>query len=275
MAFCFQKGYASSTITSAISALAYIHKIHTLNDPTATFVVRKLLHGAAKLRPSFDQRAPVTKSILHNLVRSAPYISVCYYNKVMIAAMYLLAFHAFLRIGEIAVTSATQSTRVLQFNQLSLTADKCTIVFHSYKLYQGPPVSLVISAHTDSSFCPVKAIRSYLAVRQNSPGPLFVFPGGTPVAKAFFGEQLKKSLAWAGLPSLCYKGHSFRIGAATTASMQGISDAEIQRMGRWKSQAFKKYIRIPMLQLQWKYTSWDTVATVCIITGVFYLGGTS
>lgn len=250
VAFCFRKGYASSSITSALSAVSYIHKMHSLSDPTATFVVRKLLHGAAKLRPSYDQRAPVTKAVLHNLVRSSPHISICYYNDVLTTAMYLLAFHAFLRIGEIAVTSAAQSIRVLQMSQLSITKEQCTIVFQSYKHYQGPPVSLVISAHTDSPFCPVKAMRTYLAVRKNSPGPLFIFPGGTPVTKSFFGDQLKKSLAWAGLSTLSYKGHSFRIGAATTAAMQGVSDEEIQRMGRWKSQAFKKYIRIPMLQLQ-------------------------
>jgi hypothetical protein len=45
------------------------------------------------------------------------------------------------------------------------------------------------------------------------------------------------------------KGHSFRIGAATAAAIQGASDEDIQRMGRWKSQAFKRYIRIPVLQL--------------------------
>lgn len=249
IAFCFQKGYASSSITSALSAISYIHKMHNLEDPSAAFVVRKLLHGAAKLRPSNDQRAPVTKSILHQLVLSSPHVSICYYNNVLTAAMYLLAFHAFLRIGEIAVTKASQSNSVLQLNQLSVNTEECTVVFHSYKHYQGPPVSLVISAHAGSPFCPVQAIKSYLAVRRNSPGPLFIFPGGTPVSKSFFGDQLKKSLAWAGLSNSSYKGHSFRIGAATTAAMQGVADEEIQRMGRWKSQAFKKYIRIPMLQL--------------------------
>ena len=54
IAFGFQKGYASSSITSALSAISYIHKMHNLDDQTATFVVRKLLQGAAKLRPSLQ-----------------------------------------------------------------------------------------------------------------------------------------------------------------------------------------------------------------------------
>ena len=250
IAFCFKKGYAASSITSSLSAISYIHKMKNLEDPTASFVVRKLLHGAAKLRPSHDQRAPVTKAILHQLVLSSPQVSSCYYNTVLTAAMYLLAFHAFLRIGEIAVTTGTQASKVLQLNQFSITNTDCTVVFHTFKHYQGPPVTLFISALASSPFCPVQAMKTYLAVRTKSPGPLFMFPGGIPVSKSFFGDQLKKSLAWAGLSKSSYKGHSFRIGAATVAAMQGISEEEIQRMGRWKSQAFKKYIRIPMLHMQ-------------------------
>ena len=96
----------------------------------------------------------------------------------------------------------------------------------------------------------VSSLSAYLALRGVSPGPLFIFPGGAPVTKSFFATQWKKSLTWAGLSPSCYKGHRFRIGAATAAAMQGVSDEEIHRMGRWQSYAFKKYIRIPMLHLR-------------------------
>ena len=158
--------------------------------------------------------------------------------------MYFLAFHAFLRIGEIAVTRGTQASKVLQLNQFSITNTDCT---HLNIISPPPPVTLFISA--SSPFCPEQAVKTYLAVRTKSPGPLLMFPGSIPVSKSFFGDQLKKSLAWAGLSKSSYKGHSFCIGAAAVAAMQGISE-EIQRMGRWKSQAFKKYIRIPMLYMQ-------------------------
>ena len=70
--------------------------------------------------------------------------------------------------------------------------------------------------------------------------PLFVFPGGSPVTRSFFTKNLIRSLIWSGLFPKMYKGHSFRIGAATMASMMGVSEEEIQRMGR--SQAFKARI---------------------------------
>jgi hypothetical protein len=38
--------------------------------------------------------------------------------------------------------------------------------------------------------------------------------------------------------------NSFRIGAATHAAQMGKSDDEIMTMGRWKSDSYKRYIRI-------------------------------
>ncbi|RXN33881.1 poly [Labeo rohita] len=42
-----------------------------------------------------------------------------------------------------------------------------------------------------------------------------------------------------------FSSHSFRIGAATTAAQKGLSQQQIQALGRWSSEAFKSYIRHP------------------------------
>ena len=46
-----------------------------------------------------------------------------------------------------------------------------------------------------------------------------------------------------------YSGHSFRSGAATTAAQQGVEDATIKMLGRWKSGAYQQYIQTPREQL--------------------------
>ena len=39
--------------------------------------------------------------------------------------------------------------------------------------------------------------------------------------------------------------HSFRNGVATSMSQTGYSDEEIITMGRWKSDAFLRYVKAP------------------------------
>ena len=43
------------------------------------------------------------------------------------------------------------------------------------------------------------------------------------------------------------KAHSFRVGATSHAAEQGCSDAQIRMLGHRKSNAFQRYIRIPIL----------------------------
>jgi hypothetical protein len=46
---------------------------------------------------------------------------------------------------------------------------------------------------------------------------------------------LKKTLALLGHDTANYKSHSFRIGMATTLTLEGFTDDQIKAMGRWKS----------------------------------------
>ncbi len=246
IAHLFSLGYAPSTITSYLSAVAYFHKINDHPDPTSSFLIKKMVQGARKMRPTADIRAPITPSILHRLVESTSRTTDSYYNRLLISAMYLLAFHAFLRIGEIAVSSPSRIADVIQLSQVSLSDTLC-ITFKKYKHHSGPPVVIAVPKHS-GLFCPVQALANYLSFRSSQPGPLFMFPDGAPVSKSFFQKNLSLSLSFLNINSKTFKGHSFRIGAATTAAIQGQSEEQIQRMGRWKSDAFKKCIRIPVIR---------------------------
>ena len=98
-----------------------------------------------------------------------------------------------------------------------------------------------------STFCPVDIFLQYLSLRGSKHGPLFVFVDGSPVTRAFFSDKLSMTIKYCVLDPSRYKGHSFRIGAASYAADSGMSHTEIRALGRWKSNAFLKYIRIPSL----------------------------
>lgn len=61
--------------------------------------------------------------------------------------------------------------------------------------------------------------------------------------------MLSKSLKHAGVDTNRFKSHSFRIGGATALSMSGYSIDEIKKVGRWKSSAYKSYIKTPSILL--------------------------
>ena len=120
------------------------------------------------------------------------------------------------------------------------------LTFTNYK-HSNPsrPVDLLV--YWEKPVCPVWHLLEYLALRGCSPGPLFCWPDNTPVNREYFVHFLKEALQFCDLDHTRYKSHSFRIGAATWAAANGMSDAQIRLFGRWKSNAFLRYIRTPTI----------------------------
>ncbi len=102
---------------------------------------------------------------------------------------------------------------------------------------------------TYNSLCPVVAMLRYLAVRGFDNGPLFRLEDGTPLSRSGLVERLRGALSRAGVDPTRYSSHSFRIGAATTAAANGVNSSTIQRLGRWRSDCYTRYIRTPQDQL--------------------------
>ena len=102
---------------------------------------------------------------------------------------------------------------------------------------------------TGGDLCPVAAVLAFLAIRGAGVGPLFRFKSGEALTRPRLVAALRKVLAQAGFKPEDYAGHSFRIGAATTAAACGIPADTIKTLGRWKSQAYQLYVRLPRKQL--------------------------
>ena len=107
----------------------------------------------------------------------------------------------------------------------------------------------IFVGRTGTDICPVAAILSYLECRGSGPGPLFVFSSGRFLTRKRFVELVRAALSSAGVDQEKYCGHSFRIGAATTAAAKGVEDSIIKTLGRWESVAYLQYVRIPRNQL--------------------------
>ena len=95
---------------------------------------------------------------------------------------------------------------------------------------------------TGLDLCTVAVLLEYLTVRGLQPGPLFVFEDGQFLT-------VRTALSSVGVDQQIYCGHSFRIGAATTAAARGIEDSVIKTLGRWESVVYLQYVRILREQL--------------------------
>jgi hypothetical protein len=114
-------------------------------------------------------------------------------------------------------------------------------------------VTLTISPASDAA-CPLAAIQNLRALTMAGGGqldllqPLFVRPNNLPFSRDYVVRCLRLCLTHQGITGH-YSGHSFRRGAATSARLAGLTDHEIQLLGRWQSDAYKRYIEVHPDQL--------------------------
>ena len=102
---------------------------------------------------------------------------------------------------------------------------------------------------TGTDICPVAVLLNYLAVGGPAPGPQYIFSDGRMLTRQRFIDRVCNGLAEIRVDQTAYCGHSFRIGAATTAAVKGIEDCIIKMLGRWASLAYLQYVKIPREQL--------------------------
>ena len=87
---------------------------------------------------------------------------------------------------------------------------------HGVNIYMG---------RTNTELCPVAAILANVAIRLSSPGPFFITKDGSLLTHTQLVAAVRQALSAAGLDTTGYSGHSFRIGAATSAARAGLEDS--------------------------------------------------
>lgn len=235
-------GFAHSTILAHVSAIGFFHKLHSEYDPTRSFIIQRALMGIRN-KGNSDCRLPLTSGLVDSLAGALRVLNLNMYEQALFGAAFQLAFTAFLRIGEIFPGKRALGGKVLQLSDLVMDPTMVTIIFRYFKHGQKQGVQN-FSFKPCSQVRTASALSTYLKCRGAQEGPLFCNPAGVPILRSQFDKVLKACLNFRGLNTERYKGHSFRIGRATECAMEGMSDAQIRNLGRWTSDAFRKYIRV-------------------------------
>lgn len=192
--------------------------------------------------PNVKERHPITRPVLRAMLTRLDKNTRKGAN---LYAAFCLAFAGFLRMGEFTwargeLNSEFQNWYITRGSVL-LSEDRLQLSLPASKtdpFRQG--VTLTIAATGDEA-CAVAALR-HLFDRFPAPLNSPLFDTGHGFSRQFVTDSLRSILKELGFTGN-YSGHSFRRGAATSAREAGLSDGEIQLLGRWKSDAYKLYIQ--------------------------------
>ena len=167
----------------------------------------------------------------------------------MLWAACCLGFFAFLHCAEFTCPSLQAYDPGAHSDDLALDSHvNPSILKLTVKASKIDPFRQGVSiflASTNLPLCSVSSMTSYLAIRNPQPGPLFLWKDASTLSSKSLVNALKPTLTRCGFDVSNYNGHSFRIGAATTAAAQGIADSTIKMLGRWQSSAYSLYIKTP------------------------------
>ena len=171
------------------------------------------------------------------------------YNHTMLWAACCLGFCGFLRAGEFTVNSPFNPDIHLAVSDVQADSLVNPSSFRIHiKCSKTDPFRQGCHIYIGAGkrdLCPVRALTQYLHVRGSTPGPLFLLSDGTPLHRQWLTSNIQSIFSAAGVPG-CYTGHSFRIGAATSAASRGLPDHLIKTLSRWSSDAYQIYIHSPV-----------------------------
>ncbi len=137
--------------------------------------------------------------------------------------MFILAFFGFLRCSELAISSSFDPAIHPTISDLALL-DNETISFFikQSKTDQTKKGHLIYIFNLQTPIQPYQVLQAFLQLRKAQSklpsDPLFTDDSNRPVTRFWFQNHLKSVLLLSGTPAEHFSSHSFRIGAATTAT---------------------------------------------------------
>ena len=219
-----------------LSAVRNLHLEHGLPDPPMSDALnlRRLMRGIKRVHGGpADHRLPITPNLFHSFRR---FLVLSHPDHLTLWEALLLAFFGFLRSNELLSIKLTDLTRIAEGYQVRIRASK-TDPFR-----MGATIG--ISPTGDPSLCPVPVLDSLTSATGQREGPLFCLQTGVPLNRPRLNRLVRELAARSGAPTK-YSSHSFRIGAALAAAAVGIPEWQIQALGRWSTDCYKRYIRLP------------------------------
>ena len=197
-------------------------------------------------------RLPITAEILSQIITLLQQGCFSPHTDLLLRCACLTAFYGFLRCGEFTINNSqvnvgTRPQGLLLVEDVLIKPDR-TYFFLHLKFSKTDPYGkgVFVKICENTPLCPVDTMLKYIQHRlsqgAHSFSPLFVDSDLTVLTRNRFIGYVHHLLNRLGIDVSRYNGHSFRIGAATSAAAAGVEDHLIQLLGRWSSTCYIRYI---------------------------------
>ena len=256
--YCFRfLNLRAGSIRSYLAAIRYFCLASHLNDPlrysngTPKFSIRTLLKATEKFQKRARcSRLPITNILLIKILTLLDGNHFGVYWDALLRASLCCAFYGFLRLGEFT-SDHFSAYRSLTYSDLTLSVDRAILFLKRSKTDRtnvGVSIPLYKTGH---KLCPVKQLHRYIKLRLKlfypthpCQTPLFLMPNGQALNRREFVKRLRDVLSHMGYEASRFTGHSLRMGAASTAARAGVPVYLIKILGRWSSEAYRRYITV-------------------------------
>lgn len=210
-----------------------------------------LLNGIKRQSQSFQpSRQPITFPVLTDLCNILQNGVFSKYMDTLMTTVCVVAFFGFLRCAEFTCKTSFDPFVNLCLNDVQFYNDHAVLFLKQSKtdpFRKGVAIKL-FKNHT--KLCPFEQLKSYSYARNiifdpKVHIPLFITENGSALNRCNFLSMLKEIVKRTNHADSHITGHSFRIGAATSAAKARIEDHLIKSLGRWTSDSYVRYIRTP------------------------------
>jgi hypothetical protein len=229
-----------------------MHIIHELD--VSAFQSKKLqwvIKGISRSKSHLVKQAlPITPSLLAEMLQKLGNT----HNDLVLKALFSVAFFLLCRKSNLVPNSSKVFDKSKQLTRGDFQVCKRVLLV---KIKWSKTIQFSQKTHTvpivaipKSRICPVRHYRNMIRALPGSPhDPAFFWYQGkskTPVTYKDWALHQRSLIAKTGRDHTKFSSHSFRRGGASFAFKVGIPAETIKLLGDWQSDAFLRYIQIPM-----------------------------
>ena len=176
-------------------------------------LLKLVLKGVSNLNQQTDVRLSILLDILKKMISALPIITSSPYEVSLYSAMLSARFFGLLHPGEMVLLE-----HVLIATNMYISSTKVVCLLPTSKAHKGPIPQLVYLYKQQVDF--------------------------TPINSGDLANMLCRLSEFLNLPHQLFKPHSLRISGSSHLHLSGVPVHKIKEIGRWSSDAFKKYIRV-------------------------------